>query len=83
MACRHCGSEETNLNKILCDVCSKKALQVLPTDPKERVHIYKILIESAENPITRMAAQQLMEEDVDVVEQEMYDPTDRMFTERF
>jgi hypothetical protein len=56
-------------------------MRVLPADPKERVHIYKILIEIG-NPITKLAAQQLMAEDVETIEEETLDPTDRMFNTR-
>lgn len=74
--CRHCHSNITNWNKILCDDCSKKAMQVLPSDPRERVEIYKILIEESVNPITRIAAEQLLQEDIEEVRERYLDPTD-------
>ncbi len=77
MQCRHCGIR-CNLSDILCDSCAGKALQVLPTDPKERVQIYAILMKS-DNFIIRMCVNQLMKADVDIVEQQMLDPVDRMF----
>lgn len=71
MLCRHCDNtiDETRLfNKILCHTCAEKALHILPTDSKERLHIYNILLES-ENPIVVMCIQQLMKEDIEIVEQ--------------
>lgn len=84
MDCRHCGKPvdpEAIGAKILCKECAHKALQVLPTDPKERVHIYAILMKS-DNPIIRMCAEQLLKDDADSVEEQMLDPVDRMFSPR-
>lgn len=51
-------------------------MQVLPSDPRERVEIYKILIEESVNPITRIAAEQLLQEDIEEVRERYLDPTD-------
>lgn len=80
MQCRHC-SNTTNLNDILCDWCVQKALQILPADPKERIQIYLLLKES-DNFVIRMCVEQLIREDSDAVEEQMLDPTDRMFSTR-
>jgi hypothetical protein len=80
MQCRHCGVRQ-NLSKHLCDICASKALQILPSNPKERIHIYALLMKS-ENPIIRICAEELMKDDVDIIEQQMDDPIDRMFERR-
>jgi hypothetical protein len=73
--CRHCNNK-VNWNSILCDNCSKKAMELLPTDPKERVQIYRLLLES-KNPITKYAAEQLMKQDLETIEEQMFNPSDR------
>jgi hypothetical protein len=78
MACRHCG-KATNLSVILCDSCAEKALHILPADPKERVHIYGILLKS-DNPVIRMCVEQLMKDDATAIEAEQMD--DWMFDTR-
>jgi hypothetical protein len=71
MLCRHCG-EETNLNEILCDFCVQKALQVLPTNPEERIPIYDILMQS-ENLVIRLCAEQLLKQDITTIEERELD----------
>lgn len=78
--CRHCR-EVTGMSKILCDTCAHKAMQVISTDPEERVLIYKVLLES-ENPIIRMCAEQLIQDDYKAIEHNSLDPADRMFNPR-
>lgn len=77
MLCRHCNTT-TNLSTILCDVCAEKALHILPADPQERIHIYSILLQSG-NPITVMAVEQLMKDDVEVIEQRLLNTPDLFY----
>lgn len=79
--CRHCG-DKLGLSLILCDTCAYKAMQVIHCDPKERLQIYKTVIEVSDNPITKITAKQLMDMDADLVEEQETDPTDRMFNPR-
>lgn len=74
--CRHCEEEIVVLEGILCITCAEKALHILPADPKERIQIYKLLLDS-QNPITRFAVEQLIKDDTEMIEQ-----NDRYFTER-
>lgn len=72
---------ECKVSKVLCNDCAAKALHILPADPQERVHIYRLLAQS-ENPLTRICAAELMKDDVAVLEERLTDPTDRYFHER-
>jgi len=51
-------------------------MELLPTDPKERVQIYRLLLES-KNPITKYAAEQLMKQDLETIEEQMFNPSDK------
>ncbi len=81
--CRHCGGQlEQGASLILCEPCAGKALKTLPSSVTERIEIYKILIQTSNNPIYRFAAEQLMNQDIEKLENETLDPTDRMFNPR-
>lgn len=79
--CKHCG-DRLGLSLILCDTCAHKAMQVIHSDPKERLQIYKTILEVSDNPITKITAKQLMDMDAALVEEQETDPTDRMFNPR-
>lgn len=77
--CRHCNAI-AEFDKLLCKECNHKALQILPADPRERIEIYKLLMES-DNPVIKMCAEQLIEEARLDIRAEVFG-SDREFDER-
>lgn len=78
--CRHCGGT-LGMSLFLCDTCAKKALDILPSDPKERIEIYKIVIDQTNNPVVKWSVQLLMDDAIAEVEQQLFGTVD-IFDER-
>lgn len=78
--CRHCGSS-LGMSLILCDPCAHKVLDILPCDPKERIAIYDIVIETSTNPVAIWAAKQLRNDAQREVEDRVFGASD-IFEER-
>lgn len=78
--CRHCGAS-LGMSLILCDTCAGKVLDLLPSDPKERIAIYDIVIETSQNPVTIWAAKQLRNDAQREVEDRVFGASD-IFEER-
>lgn len=49
------------MSLILCDECAKKALEVIDCPASEQIEILKIVISHSDNPVAKMAAEQLIE----------------------
>lgn len=69
------------MSLFLCDTCAKKALDILPSDPKERIEIYKIVIDQTNNPVVKWSVQLLMDDAIAEVEQQLFGTVD-IFDER-
>lgn len=69
------------MSLIFCDTCAHKALAILPSDPRERIQIYDIVIKDTNNPVIKWCTQHLKDEAVREVENQVLGTTD-IFEER-